>query len=311
MSAELAASLLRSLTAEEFRTLTAIELGMVSHEFTPFAQIVSYSGLNPDEATYRLGRLHRFGLVHRRSKPFLGYALNTAGYDCLALNALVKGGHLEALGKPLGIGKESDVYDALSPTGERVAVKFHRIGRTSFRQTRRQRVYVAGRRHISWLYESRLAAEREFKALQRLYPVGVAVPRPLAWNRHVIAMEIIMGAELADYYELPQPAALLQEVLENLHTAYVKAGLIHADMSEYNVVIRPDSRIFLIDWPQCIEVSQEDAGMYVKRDVENILGFFRRKFRIAADSAEALEFVQGLRKAFHAEASKRLMGLSR
>ncbi|MEM2906135.1 MAG: RIO1 family regulatory kinase/ATPase [Candidatus Bathyarchaeia archaeon] len=293
MSAELAASFLRTLQPEEFRVLTAIELGMVSHEFTPFEQLVRYSSLNADEAVFRLRRLHRLGLVRRRSKPFLGYALNMAGYDCLALNALVKGGHLEALGKPLGVGKESDVYDALGLKGERVAVKFHRVGRTSFRQTRRRRVYVADRRHISWLYESRLAAEREFQALQRLYAVGVAVPKPLAWNRHVIVMEIILGAELADYYELPKPAAILQEVLDNIRTAYVKAGLIHADLSEYNVVIKPDGHILLIDWPQSIEAGQEGAQVYIKRDVESILGFFRRKFKVRRDPARALRFIKG------------------
>lgn len=305
MSAELAAGLLKTLRAEELRALVAVELGMVSHEFTPFNQIVNYSGLNLAEADYSLSRLHRFGLLSRRSKPFLGYALNAAGYDCLALNALVKGDHLEALGKPLGIGKESDVYDALTPKGERVAVKFQRIGRTSFRQTRRQRGYVAGRRHISWLYEGRLAAEREFAALHRLHAAGVAVPEPIAWNRHIIVMEIILGAELADYYDVPQARAILEEILENLRTAYVKARLIHADLSEYNVVIKPDGHIFLIDWPQCIEASQEDAQTYLKRDVETISKFFRRKFRLAFDPGEALRFVEGTGKSPGGSAPRR------
>lgn len=285
MSTELAASLLKALQPEELRTLVAIELGMVSHQFTPFDQIVNYSGLGAAETKYRLRRLHLYGLVSRRSKPFLGYTLNMAGYDALALNAIVRGGHLEALGKPLGIGKESDVYDALTATGMRVAVKFHRIGRTSFRQTRRQRVYVAGRRHISWLYESRLAAEREFGALQRLHAAGVAVPEPITSSRHVIVMEVVVGAELADYYQLPRPRAVLLEILRNVRLAYVEAKLVHADLSEYNVVITPNERICLIDWPQCLEVGQDDWKVYLGRDVQNILRFFKRKFSVRLSSS--------------------------
>ena len=64
--------------------------------------------------------------------------MTTRGYDCLALNALVKKGVLKSLStKPVGVGKESDVFEGLTYSDDIVAVKFHRLGRDSFRPTTR------------------------------------------------------------------------------------------------------------------------------------------------------------------------------
>jgi RIO kinase 2 len=293
MSAEEAASVYKRLESQDFRVLLGVELGMMSHEFVPLNTIVKYSNLLEEEVNFRLRRLHALNLLKRRSKPFIGFSLNYLGYDCLAINALVKGGYLEALGKPLGIGKESDVYDALGPQGVEVAVKFMRLGRTSFRSTRRVRTYVADRRHTSWLYQSRLAAEREFQALKALYKAGVAVPKPIAKNRHAIVMGIIRGAELADYYEIPKPRLVLREILRNLRKAFLKAGIVHSDLSEFNVIIKPDAHIFIIDWPQYVAKDNPRADEYLKKDVENILRYFRRKFNVELELDDALAYVRG------------------
>ncbi|MFB0543981.1 MAG: RIO1 family regulatory kinase/ATPase, partial [Candidatus Bathyarchaeia archaeon] len=219
-SVDLAVSLLRELVSEDFRVLQALELGMGQYMFVPLEEVLKYSGMPLPEVEFKVSALHKWGLIHRWAGPYVGYALNNAGYDCLALNALVKGEMLEAFGKSLGVGKEADVYDALTPKGERVAVKFHRIGRTSFRDTRRKRGYEEDRRHISWLYRSRLAAEREFEALRKVHQVGVAVPRPINQNRHIIVMGFIEGFELSEIGEVENPEEVLNEILENVRLAY-------------------------------------------------------------------------------------------
>ncbi|MEM2249001.1 MAG: RIO1 family regulatory kinase/ATPase, partial [Candidatus Bathyarchaeia archaeon] len=233
------------------------------------------------------------GLLYRWIGPYVGYALNMAGYDCLALNALVKAGILESLGKPLGVGKEADVYDALTQSGERVAVKFHRLGRISFRQTRRLRGYLLDRRHASWLYQSRLAAEREMEALKLVYPCGVSVPKPIGHNRHVVVMGIIEGECLYRITELPSPEETLDEILENVRKAYIGAGVIHGDLSEFNVIINPDWHILIIDWPQYARTSHPNADMLLKRDIWNILKFFKRKFGISRSLEEIIKYVRG------------------
>lgn len=290
MSAE-ALKAFRTLESMDVRILQVIEAAMQKHEYVPIEVIVKFSGYNVEEVQYRLERLHRFRLIRRSKQPYLGYSLNYAGYDCLAINAFVKAGILEAFGKPLGVGKEADVYDALTPNGERIAIKFHRLGRISFRQTRRKRDWT--REDVNWLQRSRKAAEKEYEALRLLYPRKVAVPKPIGQNRHAIAMSAIEGAELAEYKTLPKPKQVLREILSNLRKAYLKAGIIHADLSEYNIILKPDLKVLIIDWPQYVVKEHPNALMLLKRDVMNILRFFSRKHLLKAELEPAVEYVTG------------------
>jgi len=293
MSAEKTVQIFKRLDSGDFRTLLAIELGMGSYEYVPKNEIIRFSELPPTKVDFHLNHLHIFGLIQRWVGSYTGYVLNTAGYDCLAINAAVKANFLEALGKPIGLGKESDVYDALTPKGERVAVKFHRLGRISFRQTRRARGYIAERRHISWLYQSRLAAENEFQALLQLYSKEVSVPKPIFQNRHLILMGLIEGAPLAEYMDIPDPKSALREILRNIRQAYIKAGIVHADLSEFNIIIRPDERILIIDWPQYVTIDHPNVDFLLQRDVQNTLSYFRRKFKVEIPIEKALDFIKG------------------
>jgi len=295
MTGQTAVRIFRNLQPEDLRTLMGIELAMEHYEFAPFKEVVKYANLPGREVAFRLDRLDHLQLAIKVSKTFLGYdgyAVNYSGYDCLALNALVKANVLEAIGKPLGVGKESDVYEALSPKRERIVVKFHRLGRMSFRQTRRARGYVAERRHISWLYQSRLAAEKEYEVMQRIYPRKVSVPEPIARNRHVVVMGLIEGTEIR-YAEIEEPLPVLKEIIANIRRAYVDAGVIHADLSEFNVLIKPDGGILIIDWPQAVLKDHPDAERLLARDVQNVLHFFRKHYRLASPIEDVLSYVKG------------------
>jgi len=286
----------RELKNEDFRVLQAIETAMSEHEFVPEEQIARFTKLDLARDTdFRINRLSRLGLIYRMRGAYTGYTLNYAGYDCLAINGLVKANVLEAFGKPLGVGKEADVFDALRPGGERIAVKFHRLGRISFRQIIRRRSYST-QRSASWLYQSRLAAEREYQALQLLFPYRIAVPEPISQNRHVVAMGMIEGAELAEYKEIPRSEKILEEILRNVRKAYLKAGVIHADLSEYNIILKPDRHILIIDWPQYVTKEHPNAEEILARDVQNILRYFKRKHKLNADLKETIEYVIGTRR---------------
>jgi RIO kinase 2 len=265
---------------------------MGKHEYAPESDLPNLSGLTRRKIIFRLDRLGKMDLIRRWVGSYVGYVLSTVGYDCLAINALVKSDVLAAFGKPLGVGKESDVYDALAPGDERVAVKFHRLGRASFRQTRRVRGYVADRRHISWLYQSRLAAEKEYEALKLVFPCGVSVPRPVSQNRHVVVMGMIEGGELYHVQELPEPEKVLNEILGNVKTAYQRVGVVHADLSEYNVILKPDLHVLVIDWPQFVTKDHPNAGALLERDVRNVLQFFQKRFRIKRNLVETINSIK-------------------
>jgi len=286
----------KTLGPEDFRALVGIELALARYEYAPLEQIYRYSELGVDSLKFHLNLLLRLGLVKRIAKQQLGYdgyTLNFSGYDCLALNAFLKSGALEFLGEPIGVGKEADVYEGFSETYGSIAVKFHRLGRISFRGTRRLRGYVGDRSHISWLYQSRLAAQREYEALRLLHPHRVSVPKPIAQNRHVVVMGLIEGMELRRFRRILKPRLTLLEILANVRRAYLKAGVIHADLSEYNIILKPNNRILIIDWPQYIVRTHRNALGALRRDMVNVLSFFNRKFHVKLKIENVLPYIVG------------------
>jgi len=290
-SAEKAAEAITKVESYDLRILQAIELGMIQHKVVPVKEVVRYSGLNEREVEYRMKGLDELELLYRQWDPYLGYIMNYNGYDLLALNALVKAESLEALGPSIGIGKESDVFEAVTPEDVKVAVKFHRLGRTSFRDTRRKREYVADRRHISWLYQSRLAAEAEYRALKSMHEAGVSVPGPIDQNRHVIVMQFIQGTQLSDIISLDEPLLFLDDILEDVRLAY-RAGVIHTDLSEYNILVDGEGEVWIIDWPQYTSTDHPNAEELLERDVGNVVYYFQRKYGLEYDLEQALNQVR-------------------
>jgi RIO kinase 2 len=286
-----AVQVFKELESEDFRILNIIEAGMSKHEFVPIDQIQRYAKIPMDRIEFTLGKLNKLGLTYRTKETYNGHTLNYAGYDCLAINALFKAGVIESFGKSLGVGKEADVYDALSSSGKRIAIKFHRLGRISFRQTRRKRGYT--REHSTWLFQSHLAAEREFQAMKLVYENGVAVPEPISQNRHVVAMGMIEGAQLYKYKDIGKPQKVLKEILRNIKKAYLKAHVIHADLSEYNIILKPDGHLLIIDWPQAVKTDHPNAMELLERDLKNVLIFFSRKFNVELAAKEACDYVTG------------------
>jgi len=290
-SAERAAAIILEIEPEEFRVLQAIELGMAGYSYVPLEEILKYAGMPQSEAEFRLSELDKKDLILRQTDPYPGYILNYTGYDVLALNALAKADVLNSLGKSLGVGKEADIYDAITDEGDRVAVKFHRLGRTSFRETRKKRGYIQRRRHTPWHYQSRLAAEKEYSIMGRVYDAGVSTPRPLHQNRHAIVMGYIDGYNLNDVATLDDPSGFLGDILLNTRKTY-RAGVVHADLSEYNVVVQKDGTVLLIDWPQSVPTTHPNAENLLRRDVYNVLRYFERKYGLERDLEEAIAYVK-------------------
>jgi RIO kinase 2 len=125
------------------------------------------------------------------------------------------------------------------------------------------------------------------------YKNSVAVPEPISQNRHVVAMGMIEGAQLSKYRDIGNSEKVLKEILRNLKKAYLKAHLIHADISEYNIILKPDGHILIIDWPQAVKTDHANAAELLERDIKNVLVFFRRKFNVELAAKEACDYVTG------------------
>ena len=278
------ASEMAALEPEDFHLLSGVEQGMRFSEWVNRGKLPEFANLTAENVDYRLDRCADRGLLERRTMQYEGYKLTFEGYDALALHTFAERGTIEGVGAPLGVGKESDVYEVQSYTP--FALKFHREGYTNFREVMREREYTADRDHVSWLYTARKAAEREYDALEALYP-DVSVPRPVDHNRHAIVMERIDGVELSRAgLDDDQVLGVCDLVLGEVARAF-EAGYVHADMSEYNVFVASDG-VCVFDWPQAVPTDHANAVDLLTRDVRNVLGYFHRKHpRKMADTPDS------------------------
>ncbi|MEM1619877.1 MAG: RIO1 family regulatory kinase/ATPase [Fervidicoccaceae archaeon] len=276
--------LYRSLDEEALRVLLAVERSSRGREYAPVELVGKISGIPPRRLDALLEALVAKKMLARRVGQFVGYRLSFLGLDMLALDDLVKREALAAVGERIGVGKESDVYEALDSSGSRVILKLYRIGRTSFRRTARVRAYALERELADWLEESKLAAEREFAALSKLSPRTRFVPKPIARSRHALVTEFVEGLELYRVKALEKPREVLEGVLEVVRVAFLDVGIVHGDLSEYNVLVAyPDERPLVIDWPQYIYREHPGARDALERDVRYLSRFFEKRFGVEFD----------------------------
>lgn len=272
-----AIKIFHNIEEKDIELLSDLEEVSDRYELIPEDRLPQFSDMPEQDIEYRLDRLNKFELVEGGIAKYKGYRILPAGFDVLALHSLVERDVLEAFGRSLGIGKEADTYDGLTPEEERVAIKFNRLG-MGFTRLKEKRPYKP--KH-GWIDASKKAARREFEALEKTYP-DVEAPKPVAFDRHILVMGLVEGEELSEVAEIDLPEPVLDEILRNIKEAY-SLGIIHGDLSEHNIIIKPNGEVMIIDWPQWEPVTHPEADDLLRRDVRNVLNFFRRKFRIERD----------------------------
>ncbi|KAI5210318.1 hypothetical protein AUEXF2481DRAFT_60886 [Aureobasidium subglaciale EXF-2481] len=280
---------LRYLTAEDWRVLTAVEMGSKNHELVPTVLIAQIAGLRGGSGVHKsIATLAKSGLVAKiKNAKYDGYRLTYGGLDYLSLNTLRKSDAVFSLGNQIGVGKESDIFVVADPTGKQLVLKLHRLGRISFRTVKANRDYLRNRSSGSWMYLSRLAATKEYAFMQVLKREGFPVPEPIAQTRHTLVMELIDSFPLRSIDNVSNPLKLYGELME-LIVRLAKVGLIHGDFNEFNLLIKEDpvtkkSTPILIDFPQMLSTTHENAEWYFNRDVDCIKRFFSRRFGFTSD----------------------------
>ncbi|KAL9236510.1 hypothetical protein vseg_011171 [Gypsophila vaccaria] len=272
-------NVLRYLSKDDFRVLVAVELGMRNHEIVPSTLIDRIARLKHGGTYKVLKNLLKHKLLHHDSTEYDGFRLTYLGYDFLAISALVKSGVITAVGRQIGVGKESDIFEVINEEGTVMAMKLHRLGRTSFRAVKSKRDYLRHRSSFNWLYLSRLAALKEFAFMKALEDHGFPVPKAVDCNRHCVVMSLVQGYPLVQVKHVENPDVVFETVI-GLIVRLAEHGLIHCDFNEFNIMIDDDENVTMIDFPQMVSVNHRNAKMYFDRDVECIFKFFRKRFKL-------------------------------
>ncbi len=294
-----AAKLLTKLDKEDLRILMAIEIGMKRSEYVTVNNIRFYSRYPMEETLFRLKKVHKFDLIIRNTSQYdISYTLNSIGYDILALHTLVEKNIISQLGPLLGKGKESDVYSCMDDDENIYALKIYRMGRTSFKNIKKYRDLIGKRAHLSWLYVNRLAAKKEYEALKKVYILKLNTPKPIGYNRHILVMEYLRGKELVYYKDIEKPAKLFNKIIKQVRTIYHKLGMIHGDLGEFNIIVDEKGNILIIDWVQWVPDSHPNAKQLLRRDIENVCNYFKKKYNVESDVNEILSSFNRIRKKF-------------
>jgi RIO kinase 1 len=193
----------------------------------------------------------------------------------VTLHKLQKGKFFDDIGGPIAIGKEANVFSA-EKGDSKVAIKIYRIETSSFN---RLLPYIAGDPRFSVKKEKRSLiytwTRKEFRNLKRAHKAGVSVPKPHTSMNNVLIMDFIGDEEAAPTLKvtsLENPQQFYEEVIENMQKLY-KANLVHADLSEFNILVKNKEPVF-IDLGQAVLTEHPNAAIFLQRDCENIARFF-------------------------------------
>jgi len=283
------ANLLTELEKEDLRILMAIEIGMKRSEYVTVNNIKFYSRYKMEETLFRLKKVHKLDLIIRdASKHEIAYTLNSKAYDLLAMHTLVEKKIISQLGPLIGKGKESDVYSCMDDNRNIYAAKFYRMGRTSFKNIKNLRDLIGDRGHLSWLYVNRLAAKKEYEALEKIYELKLNTPKPIGYNRHILIMSYMRGKELVYYKNIKNPMKIFNRIIKQIKTIYQKGKMIHGDLGEFNIVLDEKGNILLIDWLQSVPIDHPNAHSLLERDINNICTYFQKRFKIESNVDEIL-----------------------
>lgn len=204
-----------------------------------------------------------------------------------SLQTLIDDGVIDEVLRPLKSGKEAAVYVVRAGDDVRCAKVYKDMAQRSFKQ----RVQYQEGRKVRGSRESRAIASAskygkkqqetawkntEVDALYMLRDAGVRVPQPYGYFHGVLVMELVTDAEGFSAPRLGE-VELSAEQAREYHAVLVRqvvrmlcCGLIHGDLSEYNVLVGPDGPV-VIDFPQVVSAAGNNAARtMLLRDVNNL-----------------------------------------
>ncbi|RPB03940.1 RIO1-domain-containing protein [Choiromyces venosus 120613-1] len=210
----------------------------------------------------------------------------------------------------ISTGKEANVYHAVSDPDpesgssrlQHRAIKVYKTAILVFKDRDR---YVSGEHRFRNGYNKgnnramvKMWAEKEMRNLKRLYMAGIPCPKPVYLKLHVLVMGFI-----GDRHGQPAPRLrdagindeetwdlLYQELLSLMRTMYQRCKLVHADLSEYNILCF-EKKLYIIDVSQSVEHDHPRSLEFLKMDIKNVSDFFNRKGVDTINEISIFEFI--------------------
>ncbi|KAJ8383290.1 hypothetical protein AAFF_G00222260 [Aldrovandia affinis] len=202
----------------------------------------------------------------------------------------------------ISTGKEAsaNVYHATTKEGESRAIKIYKTSILHFKDRDK---YVSGEFRFRHGYCKgnprkmvRTWAEKEMRNLIRLQTAKIPSPEPIMLRSHVLVMSFIgkneTPAPLLKNAQLSESKAreLYLQVIQNMRRIYQDARLVHADLSEFNMLYH-NGDAYIIDVSQSVEHDHPHALEFLRKDCSNVNDFFMKHDVAVMTVRELFEFI--------------------
>ncbi|XP_048867070.1 serine/threonine-protein kinase RIO1 [Brienomyrus brachyistius] len=200
----------------------------------------------------------------------------------------------------ISTGKEANVYHATTAQGDSRAIKIYKTSILLFKDRDK---YVSGEFRFRHGYCKgnprkmvRTWAEKEMRNLIRLQTAQIPSPAPIMLRSHVLLMGFIgrndTPAPLLKNAALSESKAreLYLQVIQNMRKMYQEARLVHADLSEFNMLYH-NGDAYIIDVSQSVEHDHPHALEFLRKDCSNINDFFLKHKVAVMTVRELFDFI--------------------
>lgn len=213
------------------------------------------------------------------------------------LYKLAERGIIEKIEGVLKEGKESVIL-LVRAKQKALIVKVYKIQASRFQ---RMHQYLAGDPRFKKVKRSRRQlvfawCKKEFANLQRARAAGVKCPEPITYADNMLVMSFIGNVKTSELApelvrcRLDAPAWWLGEIIKQYKKLYKKAGLVHADLSQFNILVHKGEP-WLIDLSAAVLKEHPRADEFLVRDIKNICTYFR-KLGVKADEEKILKQIK-------------------
>ncbi len=224
-------------------------------------------------------------------------------FDFFTLDAIRTLEIRRVIKRALGVikeGKESVIVLCEGPEGDYRILKIYKIETSDFK---RMEDYIVGDARFKSVRKKKrdlvyLWCRKEFSNLKKAQKANVSAPAPHAFMKNLLVMDCVMdGDEIArpldeiDREELENPEEFFWMVVDEMKKLYKKAKLVHADISEFNI-LKSNNKPVLIDFAQAVMLTHPMAERFLKRDVRNLIRFFKKEYRISVEEQEVLQYIK-------------------
>lgn len=180
-------------------------------------------------------------------------------------------------------------------------LKVHRIEANKFQRVHQ---YILGDPRFSGIKMERRSivfnwTKKEFSNLKRAYEAKVSCPEPYAFLDNMVVMSAILDKDGLVSKKLKDTEIenhkfaekLFDKILAEYKKLYQGAKIVHADFSEFNILLQDSKKPYIIDFAQGVHIDHPKSEEFLLRDIHNLCRFFRKN-GLKKDENECISFVK-------------------